>query len=807
MKQKLYVFYAAFLLLSSAVTAQTDYKISYQQYNGEQGIKKKLSELISASNLSKLSLRQKVELREKPEFDLKEFRQFKERTESGKAKSSAVQEEMDTLDEPTTSSAFNAFSLASLSPFNIWSNYLASTFDEAFSWPPDPNGAVGTSQVVVLMNAGIKVYEKRAVTDAPLVTSKGISNTPAPAQLFITLDNFFRPVLRDIAYTSDPRVRFDRLTKRWFVVAIDVDPSFKTNNFILLAVSDGERITNTTNFTYYRIPTTQFPSNTNLPLKPLLDYPTLGVDKNAALIGGSLFFLNSNGFGDSIYTVGYAVNKQALIRGQLSFAAIKFGFATDVSAAGMYVPQGVYNDDPLATKSFFAGINFPQTSLLLAGLNYNANNQLTGINGYTVPVEPFQFPRDITAPGSPMPIDPLDTRLFAAAIHKNKVTGKSSLWTANVIGVNRQGRYVPDSVFVEEARTATRWYEVDNIYTGPRLNQLGTLYDPTRISGRRAINFFNSTIATNGQGFSALGGTVAAFNRYLNVYITGRSNNDTAGTLGIPERATLSKAIYAPIYGFYIGRWGDYSQSVVDPMDDQTIWTFQEYANADDSYGVRAVQLKAPPPAIPIPFAPLSNRADNTVTLNGISINNAGFFDPGADLGGPGYNRLSVKSTGNIIVSNVRFISPTRISFSLNTKNKPAGRYTLVITNPDGQFVVADYRIVRDATSTSATVNAANNYTPEALEKVQKAFIQTSVAHPNPTQSNVTIQVNAAKSHKAKFIVLDLGGKQIFDKSYNLNKGTNEVEISLAGYSKGTYIITIFNSDNLLIAQHRIVKS
>jgi hypothetical protein len=810
MKQKFYLLCAALLILAISLNAQSDFQTTYKRYQGEAGIKKKMSELLFSPPKDEMTDDQKLAMAERPEFNLGELTGFRERIASIKTKKETnALEEDESLDEPSTADNAKALSIATKSPFNVWSNFLASTFEEGHLWPPDPNGAVGTHQLVVLMNAGIKVFEKRNVTDAPLVTPKGISNNPAPAQLFIKLDQFFSPVLRGNAFTSDPHVRFDRLTKRWFVVAIDVDPSFKTTNFILIAVSDGEQITNATSFTFYRIPTALFPYNTSNPIKPFLDYPTLGVDKNAVLIGGSLFFLNSSGSEDSIYSAGYAINKQQLLRGQLSFNSIQFGFASRTRSGGMYVPQGTYNDDPTAAKSFFTGTNFPQTSILLAGLNYNNNGQLTGITGYTVPVERFQYPPDVTAPGSPMPIEPNDTRLLAAAIYKNKITGKNSLWTAHAIGVNQAGQYLPpDSLFITKARTASRWYEIDNIYSTPHLNQLGTVYDATKSSGRRALNYFNSSIAANGQGHAALGGTTAAFNRYLNVFVAGRTSDAASGILGAPTKTTNAHAIYAPTNrsGSYIGRWGDFSQTVVDPMDDQTIWTFQEYANADDSYGVRAVQLKAPPPATPVPLGPLSNKTDNTVTIKGISNDNSGFFDPGTDQGGPGYNRLTVKSTGNIIASNVKFISPTEITFTLNTKNKPVGKYTIIITNPDGQLVATEYRLVRNIETTEATGSNVP-ITQAANEKLQQSFIKTSTAFPNPAEDNVTVQMNAAKDYAGKVVLLDLTGRRVFEQSYKFLKGRNEVQLSLSKYSKGTYIIAIFNSNNFLISTHKIVKN
>ena len=49
---------------------------------------------------------------------------------------------------------------------------------------------------------------------------------------------------------------------------------------------------------------------------------------------------------------------------------------------------------------------------------------------------------------------------------------------------------------------------------------------------------------------------------------------------------------------------GDYSQTVVDPTDNQTFWTFQEYTSDPNVWGVRVIQLKAPPPAVPADASP-----------------------------------------------------------------------------------------------------------------------------------------------------------------------------------------------------------
>lgn len=781
-----HLFVALLLSLSVLATAQNQ---KFELYKGQPGIKKKVSQLGATSQAHIIKEKIKRPYANPIKFRLDEFRKFKQKVGATRSEPLSTEKESDDERSSVLAEADNGSTL------QIWSNFLASTFDEyPYVVPPDPNGDVSSSQIVTLTNAGVKVFEKRAVTEPPLTSYKGVSRTPADAEVMIALDDFFAPVLPTGSYTTDPHVRYDRLSKRWFFVAIEVNQSFE-NNYVFIAVSDGERIVDSSSLVYYRFPSALLPYSSEELFAPFLDYPMLGVDKNAVLIGGNDFFF------DSVYFVGYAVDKKSLLRGELSLYALKLGIIDFYNGVGggLVIPQGVQNGDGAATKSFFAGTGLSNNAIELAALTYDKNGILTGLSQTTIPVETFQFPRDITALGSPMPIDPLDTRLLAASIHKNKLTGKSSLWTAHGIGVNQAGGFVAAGDFVQQARTAARWYEIGAIYTKPTLSQLGTVYDGGPSSGRRARTFFNPSIASSGQGKAVLGGTTSVYNGYLNAFVAGRDHTDAKNTMGTPQRVTSTRGIYESIFGYYIGRWGDYSQTVVDPDDDQTIWTFQEYCNADDSYGLRATQLKAPPPATPLPLEALSNQRDTTLTLEGYSVDGSAFFDPGADKGGPGYNRLSVKGTGGLLVSALKFISPTQIRFRLNTKNKPAGTYTLVITNPDGQIATTEFRIVAQALNTVPVTSAM-------LKKEIDAHVASATVTPNPTPGAFQLQVAAAKDWMARVVLMDVSGKQLSESRHNLGKGQNAIALSLAGRGKGTYLAAVYNQQNVLMHIQKVVK-
>jgi hypothetical protein len=804
MKQKLYLLITAFLMLSFFSISQSPLNKHVKPYFGQTGIKKKVSEL----EFRKSSMRNPLDTNHLKPLKLR-LKRFLKSTKPNTAGYGAGEtlELRDEDEENNRELRSSSARVNSGTTQQIWSNFLATDFYEnKIGWPPDPNGDVGGSQVIVATNLGIKVFDKPEVTDAPLTTPEGYSRTIAPSHLFLTLAQFFSPVLPNRSSAVDPHIRFDRLSKRWFVVAIEVNPSVE-NNLILLAISDGEKVTESSSFTYYSFNSSLFPYNPNAPYAPFLDYPMLGVDKHSVLIGGNQF-----GY-DSISFVGYVIDKEKLIKGKLvvyPFQLGNYSYLND-SVYGALIPQGVNNDDPAAKKSFFIGINATFDNLIIANIEYNKKNQPFLASESDVRVAPWNYPRDISSPGGLTPIDPLDTRLLAASIHKNKLTGNSSLWTAHAIALNKFGRYVngSDSDYVREARNGSRWYKIGNIYTKPGLLQSGTLYD-TLTSGRRAVQYFNPSVAASGQGHSIVSGTTAAYNEYLNVFAAGRYLGDELGKTKPPVKVTNTTAMYAP-YVFdrfgnrvYIGRWGDYSQTVVDPLDDQTLWTFQEYANVDDSYGVRVVQFKAPPPATPAAVGTVSNKTDTTIILEGESVDNSGFFDPGKDVGGPGYNRLSVKSTGSIIVSNIKFISPTKISFKLNTRNKPGGQYILIITNPDGQLVVTTYTITANTTTTIA----GNNSSVERplRDRIAHAYITGSTIFPNPTLGKATLQINAAKDHGAKVVLINVDGKQVFERSYSFSKGSNQAVLPTEKLTRGTYIAVVFNADNVITATQKIVK-
>ena len=96
----------------------------------------------------------------------------------------------------------------------------------------------------------------------------------------------------------------------------------------------------------------------------------------------------------------------------------------------------------------------------------------------------------------------------------------------------------------------------------------------------------------------ALSASHASSTEFVGLAAAGRLGTDPLGGTRAPESIVQAGlASYTVLDGINRNRWGDYSLTDVDPTDDQTIWTFQEYADTPaNNWAVRAVQLKAPPP-------------------------------------------------------------------------------------------------------------------------------------------------------------------------------------------------------------------
>jgi hypothetical protein len=526
-------------------------------------------------------------------------------------------------------------------------------------FPPDTQGAVGPSQFLVTINGSFRSFSK----------STGL----ADGGLDVDPDVFFSgqlssPPSGGIVFTSDPHVRYDRLSQRWFIVMIDAPLDSSGNaskaNRILIAHSDGPTLSPSTVWTKTFIQVSG----------AFADYPTLGVDANALYVGTNNFATS----GQFAYTgtSGYVISKASVLANG-ALTATKFALVANANGGGPFTPQGADNPDAGATQGYFVGVDNQFFSLLdvVRTSDPGGTPSASASLGVTVPTTafPLSVPHQGNTGGTNGQLDALDDRLFAASIRDNK------LWTAHNIQVNAAG--VGSST---GGRDGSRWYEL-NLGTTPTLVQSGTVFDP---AASNPLSYWIPTVAVSGQGHMAIGGSAAGAAHHVDAWFSGRLSSDTAGALDAPTFYTASNSAYNPPGDpGPTRRWGDYSAVSLDPTDDMTMWAIQEYVPATNSWGTRIARLRAPGPATPSSVSPrvLLGQASVSATLTGSTLVGRGFFDPG-----PGFTRPQVSVGCGVTVTGLTVNSPSQASLTLDTTAATdTGPCNVTFTNPDGQTASA----------------------------------------------------------------------------------------------------------------------
>ena len=169
------------------------------------------------------------------------------------------------------------------------------------------------------------------------------------------------------------------------------------------------------------------------------------------------------------------------------------------------------------------------------------------------PVAVAAYVRMSSTPGAPQlgndnTIDTSDTRVL------NVVYRNGSVWaTHNVVGPS--------------GKVEVAWYRI-NPGTATTQSQ-GRIGDPNRW-------YYYPSIAVNKDDIAAVGFSGSSRTEYVGGYYT--LVNPSTGTA---EPVTLLKAGEAPYWKTFTGtenRWGDFSATMIDPADDTSFWTLQEYA-------------------------------------------------------------------------------------------------------------------------------------------------------------------------------------------------------------------------------------
>jgi hypothetical protein len=92
------------------------------------------------------------------------------------------------------------------------------------------------------------------------------------------------------------------------------------------------------------------------------------------------------------------------------------------------------------------------------------------------------------------------------------------------------------------------------------------------------LYYYFPSIAVNSLDEVIVGFSGSSPTTYASGYYTYRAPTDASDTMQSVATVKVGEATYYKTFGGSRNRWGDYSGAMIDPVDDLTMWTIQEYA-------------------------------------------------------------------------------------------------------------------------------------------------------------------------------------------------------------------------------------
>jgi len=406
---------------------------------------------------------------------------------------------------------------------------LLSTFagllDDGTVIPPDTMGAAGPSHLVSFLNSEVGIFLKS--TGARLNPGTSLRDFWLPLISANNLpDNAVHPKV------FDPKVIYDQGSGRFIAVTLDGRlPA--DNSWLLLAVSQSSDPT--AGWNTWALPA----DNTGVSWS---DYPGIGVDDNNVYIATNLFRFDilQN---DDIFqnTKIWRIPKPQLLTvpQAATLTWTEFPHAS-------FVVQPAHTFGTAPAEYFVTESNFANALEVFAIAGAPPTLSHLG----TVAVSPY--PVVLNLPFAPQrDVDSGDTRIL------------------NV--VYRNGHIYATHAVSDGANTKTEvaWYEINP--SPLALVQQGRVSHPTRF-------YYYPSIAVNANGDVALGFSGSSPTEFAGGYYTARLDSDPPGTTQTVSLLKAGEATYNKTWSSGVNRWGDFSATVVDPVDDLTFWTLQEYA-------------------------------------------------------------------------------------------------------------------------------------------------------------------------------------------------------------------------------------
>jgi len=406
--------------------------------------------------------------------------------------------------------------------------------------PPDINGAVGKTYVIETTNQQFNIYTK---SSGALASTLAISTLFSPSGLY----GYY-----------DPHIVYDPNNDR-FMISIDAQTGSSSSSPSAFAVAVSATGDPTGSWYIYSVITTP-----NAPTD-FMDYDQLGFNNNWIVMTGNDFPASGSN-SSHIY-----VWPRATLYAGTAGTATAFTDATNI----LISPATTYDatQNTLYLVSDYNGnsggngyVNIETITGTATAPVYSAGTQL-GIN------QPWQDPSALEhAPEegetSAKGLEAGDTRIHSV-IYRN-----GSLWFTHEV-------YLPASGTVKNS--AVDWWQINP--SALTVTQFERIADPNGL-----IWYYYPSLDVNANGDMLLGYSASSSTTYGGAQYAFRLASDPVNTLETAVQFVNGVAGYYKTYGGGRNRWGDFSGTAFDPVDN-SFWTFQEWANTGNNWGTQVAHI------------------------------------------------------------------------------------------------------------------------------------------------------------------------------------------------------------------------